>query len=151
MLCTCQARASTTGADTYCVIVQFFPDVSVSWTCGAFPSLLSCEVLARLLCGLPEGHLRDQWKLHHTVKVTDTPAAYFLAALDKPFWLDVGNISLSLNMVQLWTKLDVAGVSLAGAHLMAVVSPCVRMLDLMRVYTLFSLRSGVACLWIGPR
>ena len=31
--------------------------------------------LAQPVCGLPEGHLRDQWELHHTFKVTDTPAA----------------------------------------------------------------------------
>ena len=26
------------------------------------------------MCGLLEGPLRDQWELHHTVKVTGTPA-----------------------------------------------------------------------------
>ena len=40
-------------------------------------------------------------------------------------------------MVQLWDEFDVAGVGLAFTHVMAAVSPCVRMLDLMRVYTLF--------------
>ena len=30
----------------------------------------------------------------------------------------------ALNMVQLWAELDVAGVGLAFAHLMAVVPPC---------------------------
>ena len=41
-------------------------------------------------------------------------------------------------MVRLWAELDVAGVGLAFAHVMAVfVLSCVRMLDLMRVYTLF--------------
>ena len=35
-------------------------------------------------------------------------------------------------------------------HVMAFVSPCVRMLDLMRVYDIHSvLRFRVACLWIG--
>ena len=41
--------------------------------------------------GLLEGPLRDQWELHHTVKVKDTPATY-------PF------------VVQPWAELDVAGV-----------------------------------------
>ena len=51
----------------------------------------------------------------------------------------------ALNMVQLWAKLDVAGVGLAFAHLMAVISPCLRMLDLMRVHTLFCGPGLLAC------
>ena len=65
-----------------------------------------------------------------------------------PSGIDVVGLA-ALNMVQLWADLDVAGVGLAFAHLMAVISPCVRMLDLMRVYTV--LRSRVARLWIISR
>ena len=48
-------------------------------------------------------------------------------------------------MVQLWAELDVAGVRLVFAHLMAVVSQCVWMLDLMRVDTLFCGPRLLAC------
>ena len=94
------------------------------------------------MCGLLEGPLRDQWELHHTVKVTDTPATYFFGHV-------VG--LAALDMVQPWAELDVAGVGLSFANWMAVViAPYivfVLMLDLLH----FVLRSRVACLWIGPR
>ena len=67
---------------------------------------------AQPACGLPEGPLRDQWRLHHTLQVTDTPAAAY------PFGHVVG--LAALDLVQLWVELDVAGVGLAFAHLMAV-------------------------------
>ena len=45
------------------------------------PAMLShssslAEALEQPVCGLLEGPLRDQWELHHTVKVTDTPGTY---------------------------------------------------------------------------
>ena len=66
------------------------------------------------MCGLLEGPLRDQWELHHTVKVTDTPATY-------SFWHVVG--FAALDMVQPWAELDVAGVSLSFETWMAVIAP----------------------------
>ena len=94
------------------------------------------------MCGLLEGPLRDQWELHHTVKVTDTPATYSFGHV-------VG--LAALDMVQPWAELDVAGVGLSFANWMAVViAPYivfVLMLDLLH----FVFRSRVACLWIGPR
>ena len=42
-------------------------------------------------------------------------------------------------------------MGLAFTNLMAVISPCVWMLDLMRVYTTHCLLSPGACLWIGRR
>ena len=60
--------------------------------------------------------------------VTDNPAAYLFGHV-------VG--LAALNMVQLWAELDVAGVGLTFARLMPVVSPCLRMLDLMRAYIPF--------------
>ena len=110
--------------------------------CDAFPFLLSCEALEQPVCGLLEGPLRDQWELHHTVKVTDTPATYSFGHV-------VG--LAALDMVQPWAELDVAGVGLSFANWMAVViAPYivfVLMLDLLH----FVFRSRVACLWIGPR
>ena len=94
------------------------------------------------MCGLLEGLLRDQWELHHTAKVTDTPATYSFGHV-------VG--LAALDMVQPWAELDVAGVGLSFANWMAVViAPYivfVLMLDLLH----FVFRSRVACLWIGPR
>ena len=66
------------------------------------------------MCGLLEGPLRDLWELHHTVKVTDTPATY-------SFGLVVG--LAALDMVQPWAELDVAGVGLSFANRMAVIAP----------------------------
>ena len=51
--------------------------------------------------GLLEGPLRDQWELHHTLKVTDTPATYSFRHV-------VG--LAALDMVQPWAELDVKGV-----------------------------------------
>ncbi len=65
------------------------------------------------MCGLLEGPLRDQWELHHTVKVTGTPATH-------PFGHVVG--LAALDMVQPWAELDVAGVGLSFANGMAVTS-----------------------------
>ena len=59
------------------------------------------------MCGLLEGPLRDQWELHHTVKVTDTPATYSLGHV-------VG--LAALDMVQPWAELDVAGMGLSFAN-----------------------------------
>ena len=66
------------------------------------------------MCGLLEGPLRDQWELHHAVKVTDTPATH-------PFGHVVG--LAALDMVQTWAELDVAGVGLSFANGMAATSP----------------------------
>ena len=94
------------------------------------------------MCGLLEGPLRDQWELHHTVKVTDTPAT-----------CSSGHVVglAALDMVQPWAEFDVAGVGLSFANWIAVViAPyivVVLMLDLLHSV----LRSRVACLWIGPR
>ena len=63
------------------------------------------------MCGLLEGPFRDQWELHHTVKVMDTPATY-----------SFGHV-VGLDMVQPWAELDVAGVGLSIANWMAVISP----------------------------
>ena len=95
------------------------------------------------MCGLLERLLRDQWELHHTVEVTDTPATFSFGHV-------VG--LATLDMVQPWAdELDVAGVGLSFANWMAVVIAryivFVSMLDLLH----FVLRSRVACLWIGPR
>ena len=112
-----------------------------SLCCDAFPFLLSSEALEQPVCGLLEGPLRDQWELHHTVKVTDTPATYSFGHV-------VG--LAALDMVQPWAELDVAGVGLSFANWMAVIAPYVAfvlMLDLLHSV----LRSRVACLWIGPR
>ena len=82
--------------------------------CFPIPTILSCESLEQPVCGLLEGPVRDQWELHHTVKVTDTPATY-------PFGHVVG--LAALDMVQPWAELDVAGVGLSFANWMAVISP----------------------------
>ncbi len=55
---------------------------------------------------------------------------------------------LSIYMVQLWAKLDVcsvAGVGLAVAIVMVVISPCVLMLDLMHTLALFCGPGLLAC------
>ena len=52
------------------------------------------------MCGLLEGPLHDQWELHHTVKVTDTPAT---CSFERVVGL------AALDMVQPWVELDVAG------------------------------------------
>ncbi len=79
-----------------------------------FPLLTpTIAALAQPVCGLLEGPLRDQWELHHTVKVTDTPATH-------PFGHVVG--LAALDMVQPWAELDVAGVGLSFANGMAVTS-----------------------------
>ncbi len=65
------------------------------------------------MCGLLEGLLRDQWELHHTVKVAGTPVTH-------PFGNVVG--LAALDMVQPWAELDVAGVGLSFANGMAVTS-----------------------------
>ena len=71
--------------------------VPVSWICSACPVLPSCEELAQPVCGLSEGPLRDQWELHHTVQVTDTPAAYpfgMLLASRLSVWCSFGPSSI---------------------------------------------------------
>ena len=70
--------------------------------------------------------------VHHTVKVTDTPATYSFGHV-------VG--LTALDMVQPWAKLDVARVGLSFAHWMAVISPAALLLDLL--YSV--LRSRVSC------
>ena len=66
------------------------------------------------MCGLLEGPLRDQWELHHTVKLTDTPATY-----------SIGHVVglAAFDMMQPWAELDVAGVGLSFANWMAVIAP----------------------------
>ena len=87
---------------------------SSSGTCDAFPFPLSCEALEQPVCGLLEGPLRDQWELHHTVQITDTPAAYSFGHV-------VG--LAALDMVQPKAELDVAGVGLLFANWMAIIAP----------------------------
>ena len=65
------------------------------------------------MCGLLEGPPRDQWELHHIVKVTSTPATYSFGHV-------VG--LAALDMVQPWAELAVAGVGLSFANWMAVIS-----------------------------
>ena len=94
------------------------------------------------MCGLLEGPLRDQWELHHTVKVTDTPATYSFGHVV---------VLAALDMVQPWAELDVAGVGLSFANWMAVVTAPYIVFVLMLNLLHFVFRSRVACLWIGPR
>ena len=91
------------------------------------------------MCGLLEGPLRDQWELHHTVKVTNTPATYSFGHV-------VG--FAALDMVQPWAELDVAGMGLSFANWRGCHYPLAFVLICR---TLSVLRSWVACLCIGPR
>ena len=80
------------------------------------------EIRSDTLC---QGH-RDQWELHHTVKVTDNPAKYPIRGNGILLFPLIPSGMLLASRFSAWCSLGlslmyVAGVDLSFAHWMAVI------------------------------
>ncbi len=83
--------------------IDLLGDVSVSWTSGALPFLLSCEALAHLVFGLLEGPSVNTGSCSTPLIRSQIPLPHIPSGM-------LSASRLSTCMVQLWAELDIEGV-----------------------------------------